>query len=120
MVAEMGDHELHLYDLDSEVIGAAVPLAVVTLAGVGATDDVPLCINLHGGGSDRETTTRMAPFLGRGFASGRFDPMVVVTPSTGPLSWYREPWEEFIAEELPAAIAYLQFLTERQPSTVPE
>ncbi|MGI9625041.1 MAG: alpha/beta hydrolase [Acidimicrobiales bacterium] len=102
----MGDAKLHLIDVEAETVGAPVPLAVVTPPGFdpgGAS--LPLCRVLHGGGGDRSKLEGDLPFIEAAWADGEIVPMVFVTASTGPLSWYGGDWEDFIAEELPTIMA---------------
>ena len=103
-------------DLESNVIGATVPMSVVLPPGFDeAGDDLPLLINLHGGGGDRTFLTDAAPIWGALWASGDLPPLVMVSFSSGPGSWYGGAWEDFVLEELPAW-AHERFGTTMDPA----
>lgn len=98
----MNDANLHLLDVDAETVGQSVPLAVVTPPGFDpSSEPLPLCRMLHGGGGDRSKLEGDLPYIARMCAEGELVPMVFVTASTGPVSWYGDQWEDFVADELP-------------------
>jgi S-formylglutathione hydrolase len=63
---------------------------------------LPLLIHLHGGGGDRTgLTTEMLPVYSRMFEQGTLPPVVTVSFSNVPSSYYYG-WEEWVTDELPA------------------
>lgn len=105
-----------LLEFDSRLVGGTVPVAVVAPAGFGAGSvSLPLCILLHGGGSDRTMLSSLSEFLGHLWSQDHIAPMVLVCPSTGPMSWYAGPWEAFVADELPSLMSE-RFNTRTDPA----
>ncbi len=97
---------VELLDVKATTVGAEVPIAVITPPGFDpGGDPLPLCLNLHGGGGDRSNLAESAQLYEGLWAAGMLPPMVLASASTGPLSWYAGPWEDFVAEELPALLA---------------
>ncbi len=91
-----------LFELESRTVGDTVPLSVLLPSGFDpAGASLPLLIYLHGGGGDRTELVESAPLYGRMFDEGRLPPMVVVSFSSGPGSFYYGAWEKFVVEELP-------------------
>jgi len=99
----MGDERIERFDVESAALGSVPCVAV--LPPHADTAGLPLCLALHGGGSDREGIVRFAPVFEEMWANGRLAPMVIASASTGPLSWYAGPWEEFVATEFPDVLA---------------
>lgn len=66
------------------------------------SEPLPLVLNLHGGGGNREALKNQQPNIEQLFNTGRFPPAVIVTPSVSPRSFYMdyrdgsERWESFI------------------------
>jgi S-formylglutathione hydrolase len=66
------------------------------------TEPVPLVLNLHGGGGNREVLARQQPLFESLWAAGAIPPMVIVTPSVTPRCFYMdfkdgsERWESFL------------------------
>ncbi len=64
--------------------------------------DVPLVLNLHGGGGSRDVLQRQRPRLEGLWSDGLLPPMVIVTPSVTPRSFYMDyedgsqQWESFL------------------------
>jgi S-formylglutathione hydrolase len=65
---------------------------------------LPLCLTLHGGGSNRDFLVEQAPLLEGLINAGQLPPMVFATASTGEMSFYFDHpdgsahWESFISE----------------------
>ena len=63
---------------------------------------VPLVLNLHGGGGNREALRNQQPNIETLFLGGKVPPMLVVTPSVSPRCFYMnfkdgsEKWESFL------------------------
>lgn len=95
-----------LIEINARTVNQNVPLGVIVPPGFDpANVALPLCIFLHGGGGDRSMALEMHPMYEAMWAAGTLTPMIIVSASTGPLSWYTGPWEEFIAAELPEVMA---------------
>ena len=100
----MTSSKLEIYALPSDLVPDPVPCAVLLPPQYDATKSpLPLCLNLHGGGSSREALIQSQPMYEQLWQSGMLEPMVIATASTGELSFYLdEPggsqWETFIAE----------------------
>jgi len=98
---------LELIEIASSIVPGPVPAAVLLPPGYDpGGPPLPLCLSLHGGGSSREALIGFQPLHDLWWADGSVAPMVIVTPTTGELSFYfDEPggpqWETFVAQELP-------------------
>lgn len=91
-----------LFDLDSTVMGATVPVAVVLPPDFQQEDEsLPLLINLHGGDGDRGFLVAGLPHFQSMWETGKLPPLVMVTFSSGGTSWYVGNWEKFVVDELP-------------------
>lgn len=100
MTASAATVELH--DLDSSIMGASVPMSVILPPGYSPSgESLPLLINLHGGGGDRSFLVNSLPIFQSLWASGDLPPLVMVSFSSGPGSWYGGAWEQFVVDELP-------------------
>ncbi|MEM7017973.1 MAG: alpha/beta hydrolase-fold protein, partial [Pseudomonadota bacterium] len=97
----MAQATTELHDLDSKVMGANVPMSVVLPPDFQRGEELPLLINLHGGGGDRTFMTASLPIWQALWDSGDIPPLVMVSFSSGPGSWYGGAWEEFVVDELP-------------------
>lgn len=96
---------VELFEIPSHVVDNAVPLGVILPPDFDKADTpLPLCIFLHGGGGDRSMAVEMQPLFDTLWETGTMMPMVIVSASTGPLSWYAGAWEEYIANELPTVM----------------
>ena len=97
---------VELFEVSSSSVGAEVPIAVITPPEFDPQGPpLPLCLSLHGGGGDRSALAESAPLFEALWDAGLLPPMVLASASTGPLSWYAGPWEEFVATEFPDALA---------------
>ena len=97
---------IELFESPSKQVNHSVPLGVILPPDFErAAAPLPLCIFLHGGAGDRSMAVEMQPLYDGLWAAGTLTPMVIVSASTGPLSWYAGPWEEYIATELPTVMA---------------
>ncbi len=95
-----------LFDLESSTIGDTVAISVLLPPGFDPSgSSLPLLIYLHGGGGDRTHLVESAPLYGRMFDEGLLPPMVVMSFSSGPGSFYYGAWEKFVVEELPEWVA---------------
>jgi S-formylglutathione hydrolase len=102
----MTQSRTELIEINAKTVNQTVPLGVIVPPGFVQTGSpLPLCIFLHGGGGDRSMALEMQPMYEAMWTAGTLAPMVIVSASTGPLSWYAGPWEEFIAAELPEIMA---------------
>ena len=91
-----------LHDVKSEIRNEIVPVSVILPPGFeGNTQNLPLLINLHGGGGTRDNLLRQAATYQEMFDEGILPPMVVVSFSSGRISYYHGTWEAFVTDELP-------------------
>ena len=91
-----------LHEVRSEIRDEAVPVSVILPPGFNESDtDLPLLIHLHGGGGDRNTLIGLSDLYAHMFNNETIPPMVVVSFSGGPGSFYYGSWEDFVTEELP-------------------
>ncbi len=103
MASSDSEATAHLLELESKVMGKTVPMSVILPPGFKKSDEeLPLLIHLHGGGMDRLSMTAMLPIWQKLWDDGDLPPLVMVSFSSGPGSWYRGAWEQFVIEELPA------------------
>jgi S-formylglutathione hydrolase len=99
---------LELIEIASDIVPGPVECAVILPPDYSIeTEPLPLCLNLHGGGSSRESLIAAQPRYDAAWASGEISPMVMVMASSHPMSFYfddpeGDQWETFITEELPA------------------
>ena len=96
-----------LLDVPSTVVGMDVPTSVLLPPGYEGKENesLPLLVWLHGGGGDRSQLPHYAPWLDDLLDEGEIPRMVLVSFSSTPFSGFLGPWERFIADELPAAMA---------------
>lgn len=112
----MTEATTRFFDLDSTVMGASVPMSVVLPPGYSTEGEpLPLLINLHGGGGDRTFLTEALPIWNALWANGDIPPLVMVSFSSGPGSWYGGAWESFVVDELPDW-AHATFGTSLEPA----
>lgn len=90
-----------LYDLESTTMGMSVQISVVLPPGYDSSESLPLLIRLHGGGEDRAELIDCLPIFASMWAGEELPPLVMVSFSSGPVSWYGGAWEEFVVDELP-------------------
>ena len=95
------------FDVPSTAIGSTVQTSALLppdfnrAKGTG----LPLVVWLHGGGGDREQLPQYRPWLDELIEQGVIPPTVFASFSTSPFSGFLGPWEDFIADELPRAMA---------------
>ena len=65
------------------------------------SDSLPLLINLHGGGGDRSFLLKSMDIWESLWKKEELPPLVMISFSSGPGSWYRGNWEKFVVDELP-------------------
>ncbi len=89
--------------LDSDFVPGPVEYHALLPPGYSEeSEPVPLVLNLHGGGGNREALRNQQPNIEALFASGRIPPTLVVTPSVSPRCFYMnyndgsEKWESFL------------------------
>jgi S-formylglutathione hydrolase len=91
------------HEVKSAIRGEEVPVSVLLPPGFDRNGpSLPLLIHLHGGGGDRTMLTEMAPLYGQMFDQGSLPPVVTVSFSSGPSSFYYGDWEKWVTDELPA------------------
>ena len=106
---------MQLFDVVSDVRGEVVPVSVILPPNFeDAEGDLPLLISLHGGGGDRMNLVGLLPVFQSMWDAGELPPLVMVSFSSGPVSWYRATWENFVVDELPRW-AHEQFGTSMAP-----
>ncbi|MEE4302169.1 MAG: alpha/beta hydrolase-fold protein, partial [Pseudomonadales bacterium] len=90
-------------EMASDLVPSPVEYAVIAPDGFRDLEDLPLVINLHGGGGNRERLFDQAAIWRALWASGAIPPAVVVMPSVAPRGFYMnyrdgsERWEDFVA-----------------------
>jgi len=92
--------------LESQIVPSPVEYYALLPPGFdGEGEALPLVLNLHGGGGDREGLKRQQRLIESLWADGTLPPMVVVMPSVTTRGFYMdfrdgsEKWETFIIEE---------------------
>ena len=90
-----------LHDVRSEIRNETVPVSVILPPGFSMDSTLPLLINLHGGGGSRRNLIQQAQVYEHMFKEEIIPPMIVVSFSSGPISYYHGTWEDFVIEELP-------------------
>ncbi len=94
--------ELILAKVDADIVPGPVEYAVLVPDGYAKLRDLPLVLNLHGGGGSRANLKGMQPMLDRLWQNGDIPPAVVVMPSVAERGFYMnfkdgsERWEDFI------------------------
>lgn len=103
LAAPIAASELVGAELSSDLVPS--PVEYYALLPPGYTpggEALPLVLNLHGGGGDREVIRRQVPMFDELWASGELPAMVIVTPSVTERGFYMdfkdgpEKWESFI------------------------
>jgi S-formylglutathione hydrolase len=103
VIAALGANasSLSMSSLESDLVPSPVEYAVLTPDSTGASD-LPLVIDLHGGGGNRNRLKREQPLYDAMWRSERLPPMVFVMPSVTERGFYMdfkdgsERWETFI------------------------
>ena len=94
--------QIILSDLASDLVPGSVEYAVLVPDGYQSMKDLPLVLNLHGGGGSRDALVRQQPLWDRLWKSNQVPPVIVVTPSVTERGFYMnfrdgsERWEDFI------------------------
>jgi len=91
----------HLYEFDSEVMQQKVEVSVVLPPQFNDSESLPLLINLHGGGGERNFLFRSLHVFDSMWQEKELPQLVMVSFSSGPGSWYGGDWEKFVVDELP-------------------
>ena len=92
-------------ELDSTLVPSPVEYAVLAPDGYQQMKDLPLILNLHGGGGSRKNLLRQQPLWEGLWASKLIPAVIVVTPSVTARGFYMnfqdgsERWEDFIVTE---------------------
>lgn len=90
------------YDVPSKVMGTDVPVSVILPSDFDRDGPaLPLLINLHGGGGDRNTLIGLAPLYNHLFHDDLLPSLIVISFSSGPDSQYYGDWEQWVTNELP-------------------
>ncbi len=104
-------YEKVLDEVASNIVPGPVEYAVIAPDGYQDMRDLPLVLNLHGGGGSRERLLQQAELWQRLWLSEAIPPAVVVMPSVTARGFYMnfkdgsERWEDFIVHEF---VAHLQ------------
>ena len=91
-----------LSELPSELVPSPVEYAVIAPDGYRKMENLPLVINLHGGGGERNQLIRQQPLWDRLWESDVIPPLIVVMPSATKRGFYMnfkdgsERWEDFM------------------------
>lgn len=103
----VGGYTVARFDVPSTAVGSDVPTSALLPPGFDRARGValPLVVWLHGGGGNREQLPQYRPWLDELTERGVIPPMVFASFSTSPFSGFLGSWEEFIADELPRAMA---------------
>ncbi len=89
-------------EMKAQIVPSPVEYALIAPNGWQRMQDLPLVLNLHGGGGSRDRLLDQTPIWQRLWDSGRIPPAVVVMPSVTPRGFYMnfkdgsERWEDFI------------------------
>ncbi len=90
-------------EVPSDLVPSPVPYAVLLPATYDAgAEPLPLVLNLHGGGGNREVLARQKPIFDELWEAGTLPPMIIATPSATPRGFYMnyrdgsERWEDFL------------------------
>ncbi len=98
--------ETLLAELESDSVPGPVEFAVVAPDGYQTMKDLPVVLNLHGGGGSRQRLIDQAPFWEALWQRGAIPPAIVVMPSVAARGFYMnyrdgsERWEDFVVEAL--------------------
>lgn len=95
-----------MIDVRSDGMDSDVPASVLLPPGFDPeAAPLPLVIWLHGGGGDRGQLPQYAPWIDALHAEGAIPPMVFASFTSTPFSGFLGPWEDFIGDDLPGAMA---------------
>lgn len=89
-------------EVEATIVPSPVKYALIAPAGFRAMKDLPLILNLHGGGGSRDGLIRQQPLFDRLWSADEIPPAIVVTPSVTPRGFYMnfkdgsERWEDWI------------------------
>jgi S-formylglutathione hydrolase len=109
--------EIVLLELDSKLVPGPVEYAVIAPDGYKSMQNLPLILNLHGGGGSRDNLVQQQGLWDRLWDSSQIPPVIVVMPSVTPRGLYMnfrdgsERWEDFIIGP------FLEHLREAYPVT---
>ncbi len=98
-------YEKLLSEVASEIVPSPVEYAVIAPDGYRDMRNLPLVLNLHGGGGSRARLLQQAELWQRLWQSDAIPPAVVVMPSVTPRGFYMnfkdgsERWEDFLVHE---------------------
>ncbi|MCB1686177.1 MAG: alpha/beta hydrolase-fold protein [Pseudomonadales bacterium] len=94
--------EVILSSLDSDLVPGPVEYAVLLPPGYQDMKDLPLIVNLHGGGGSRENLVRQRKLWEGLWQAGELPPLAMATPSVTARGFYMnfrdgsERWEDFV------------------------
>jgi S-formylglutathione hydrolase len=97
--------EILMREVDSSLVPSPVEYAVLAPDGYQQMKDLPLILNLHGGGGSRKSLLRQKPLWEGLWMSKLIPAVIVVTPSVTARGFYMnfkdgsERWEDFIIGE---------------------
>jgi S-formylglutathione hydrolase len=101
--APVAASELVGAEVESEIVPSPVEYYALLPPGYAdASEPLPLVLNLHGGGGNRDVLKRQVPIFEGMWEKGELPPMVIVTPSVTARGFYMdyrdgsEKWESFI------------------------
>lgn len=98
---------VELFELRSDAVDEMVAMSVLLPFDFDheRNGKLPLVIWLHGGGGDRHQLVQLKRHIDAFFDESVIPPMVFASFSSSAFSGFLGPWEEFIKDELPAAMA---------------
>ncbi|XOV87815.1 MAG: alpha/beta hydrolase [Pseudomonadota bacterium] len=89
-------------EVKSDIVPSPVEYAVIAPKGYKDMKDLPLVLNLHGGGGSRERLVTQQPLFDRLWDAGEIPPAIIAMPSVTERGFYMnfrdgsERWEDFV------------------------
>ena len=104
-------------EVKSDIVPSPVQYALIAPDGFRSMKDLPLVLDLHGGGGNREKLLEQQPLWDRLWKDGEIPPAIVVMPSVTERGFYMnfkdgsEKWEDFITGP------FIEYLRREYPAT---
>ncbi len=119
----MTENGVELGEMNSDLVPAPVPYAVVLPPGYEGGGPFPLCLSLHGASVSRDMLVELATPLGNWMQEGSIEPMVVASASTGEMTYYYDDpkgakWESFVFRDFLAHLRKHYNVREDRRSTL--